>query len=75
VLGDDDPVGINPVQERQALLFELGRRNDLHGGILAQVRNSVHSLIGGHTMLAVLGVNLLGDGLRDLLAPRFKGVK
>lgn len=26
-------------------------------------------------MLAVLGVNLLGDGLRDLLAPRFKGVK
>jgi peptide/nickel transport system permease protein len=23
-------------------------------------------------MLAVLGVNLLGDGLRDLLDPRFK---
>jgi ABC-type dipeptide/oligopeptide/nickel transport system permease subunit len=26
-------------------------------------------------MLAVLGVNLLGDGLRDLLDPRFRGVK
>jgi peptide/nickel transport system permease protein len=26
-------------------------------------------------MLAVLGVNLLGDGLRDLLDPRFRGVE
>ena len=27
---------------------------------------------GGALLLAVLGVNLLGDGLRDLLDPRFR---
>jgi hypothetical protein len=42
VLGDDDPLGIDAIEERQAALFELGRRNDLHAAILAGVRNSVH---------------------------------
>jgi peptide/nickel transport system permease protein len=51
------------------------------GGMLADSRNAMDRAIwlalfpGLAISLALLGINLFGDGLRDVLDPRMKGVK
>jgi len=57
-------------------MYRLGLRLTLHSGREPLVRLLVTAAavaVGVAIMLAVLGFNLLGDGLRDILDPQLRG--
>src|SRR6185503_2427185 len=49
-LGDHDALGIDPVEQREALLLELRGSDGLHGQMIRLVTSSVY--LGGHNPFA-----------------------